>query len=106
MGSDGFHTALQSASIFVFSACVICPYLSCSFCKDDFVVIHKRVVAFAYGSSNFPSICAGGGEVEAENDGSVDVGLAVPHHFTGLVFLLYVGGFCVGQITGEHDMWP
>ena len=69
------------------------------------MVIHKRVVAFAYGSSNFPSICAGGGEVEAENDGSVDVGLAVPHHFTGLVFLLYVGDFCVGQITREHDMW-
>ena len=51
-------------------------------------------------------ICAGGGEVEAGADGSVDVGLAVPHHFPGLVFLLYVGDLCVGQVIGERDMWP
>ena len=48
----------------------------------------------------------GGGEVEASDDGSVDVGMAVPHHFPCLVFLLYVGDMGVGQIIGERDMWP
>ena len=60
----------------------------------------------AYGSCKFPSICAGDGEIEAGNDGSVYVGLAVPHHFPGLVFLLYIGDLCVGQIIGKRDMWP
>ena len=49
--------------------------------------------------------CVVGGEVEAGNDGSVDVGLAVPHQFPCLVFLLYVGDLCVGQVIGEREIW-
>ena len=48
----------------------------------------------------------GGIEVEAGNDGPVDVVLAVPNHFPDLLFLFYVGDLGVGQIIGKCDMWP
>ena len=48
----------------------------------------------------------GYGEIGDGNDGYVYVGLAVPNHFLGLLFLLYVGDLCVDQIIGERDMWP
>ena len=69
------------------------------------MVIRKPVVAGADGSYHFPSICEWDGVVEASDDGPVDVGLAVPHHFPRLVLLLYVGNLCVGQVIGERDMW-
>ena len=47
----------------------------------------------------------GDGEVDASDDGSVDVGLAVPHHFPCLVLLLYVGDLCVDKVIGERGMW-
>ena len=51
-------------------------------------------------------MCAGDKTFEAGDYGSVDVGLAFPHHVPGLVFLLCVGDLGVGQIIGERDMWP
>ena len=46
------------------------------------------------------------GEVEAGDYGPVDVGLTVPYHFLGLVFLLGVGDLGISQIVGERDVWP
>ena len=51
-------------------------------------------------------VCARDGKFEAGDDGSIDAGLDVPHHFPCLVFLLYVGDLCVGQVIGERDIWP